>query len=57
VLRERIINLTVTWNRLLLPSHRVDVNVMSVTMPLKSATLLNKLPDKLRALHKASSFI
>jgi hypothetical protein len=52
-----IIDLTVTWNRLLLPSRRVDVNIMPGTVPMKSATLLNKLPNKLRALHKASSFV
>jgi hypothetical protein len=32
VLGEGIINLTVTWNRLLLPSRRVDVNVMPLTL-------------------------
>jgi hypothetical protein len=57
VLSEGVIDLTVPWNRLLLPSRRVDVNIMPGTVPMKSATLLNKLPDKLRALHKASSFV
>ena len=57
VLGEGIIDLTVTWNRLLLPSRRVDVNIMPGTVPVKSATLLNELPDKLHALHKASSFV
>jgi len=52
-----IIDLTVTWNRLLLPSRRVDVNIMPGTVPMKSTTLLNKLLNKLRALHKASSFV
>jgi hypothetical protein len=57
VLGKSIIDFIMTRNWLLLTGCGVDVNIMPTTVPVKSATLLLKLPDKPCALHRATSFV
>jgi hypothetical protein len=57
MLRENVINLVMTGDRLFLAIRWVDIDIMPTAMVMETAAQRFKLPDKLRALHKAISLV
>jgi hypothetical protein len=57
MLRENVINLVMTGDRLFLAIRWVDIDIMPTAMAMETAAQRFKLPDKLRALHKAISLV
>jgi hypothetical protein len=57
VLCQGIIDLVVPRDRLPQPGNRVQVDVVTLTMPVKCATRLLKRTNQIAALHKAMSLI
>lgn len=55
--REMLVDLRVSGDRLLLSGEGVDVRVVPTAVPEQNATGLGELPDQLRALHTAISFV
>ena len=54
---QNIVNLVVTWHRLLLSGSGIMIDVVTPTMAQKNATLLLKLADQFAALHSAIDLV
>jgi hypothetical protein len=52
-----LVDLCVSWDELLLPAERVEVHVVPAAEAEENAAGLDELPDQLRALHTAISFV
>ena len=55
--REMLVDFRVPGDGLLLSSERVEVHVVPAAVPEKHTLGLDQLPDQLRALHTAISFV
>ena len=57
VLGQNVVNLVVTWHRLLLSGRGILIDVVTPAMAKKNTTLLFKLADQLAALHSAIDLV
>lgn len=54
---ECIVNFYMTWNRLLLAVHWIDVDIMARPAAMQDAATIRELSDQLASFHTAISFI
>lgn len=55
--RKMLVDVRVSGDGLLLPGERVEVDVVPAAVPKKHTPGIDQLPDQLRALHTAISFV
>jgi hypothetical protein len=55
--REVLVDLPESGDGLLLSSERVEIHIVPAAVPKENAARLGELPDQLRALHTAISFV
>ena len=57
VSRESVVDFNVSWDRLPLAGHRVDVDIVPGAMPQECAALVGELPDQRGSLHTLMSLV